>query len=85
MLTKPKIGALLNITAAARQKKQGYPFIEDIDTAVLKAEVSPNLGTSIELVAVVAAKAGGLEDGAADAFDWLADAATQIARELRGG
>ncbi len=85
MFTEEKIGALVSIIAAVRQKKQGYPAIEHIDAAICNAKVYQNLDTSIELVAAVAANAGGLQDGAADAFDWVADAAVQIARELRDG
>ncbi len=85
MLNAQEIGALVNIIATAREKNQGYPATEHIDVAIVNAEVRPGLDTSIELVAAVAAQAGGLQDGAADAFDWVANAAARIARELRAG
>ena len=74
-----------DLTAAARQKEQWNPAAEHIDGAICKAKAYQNLNSSIELVAVVAAQAGGLQYHAADAFDWVSDAAAQIARDLRGG
>ena len=85
MLTEQKIGALEDIIAAACQKGQGHPHTKHITAAIFNAKYYQNLETSIELVAKVAEKAGGLEDGAADAFDWIATAAAQIAQELRSG
>ena len=85
MFNEQEIGALVNIIATAREKKQGYRATVHIETAILNAQNNPGLADGIELVAAVAAKAGGLQDGAADAFDWVANAAARIARELRAG
>lgn len=85
MLTEKQIGALLSITATARQRGQGTLAIEVIDGAICNAKTYQNRKTSIKLVATVVAEAHNLEDGAADAFDWVAVTTAQIARELRGG
>ena len=85
MLTKEQIGALLSITATARQRGQGTRAIEKIDGAICNAKTYQNGKTCIKLIATVVAEAHNLEDGAADAFDWVAVTTAKIAQELRGG
>ena len=84
MLTEQgKISAVANIVATAREMNQGCPAASSIEKAMLN--VNQQLDTRIELIAVVAANAKGLPQGPGPALEWIATAAAQIARELRGG
>ena len=84
MLTEQgKISAVANIVATAREMNQGCPAASSIEKAMLN--VNQRLDTRIELIAVVATNAKSLPQGPDLVLEWIATAAAQIARELRGG